>query len=364
MPDVHGFDPELPFDAAWTPPSAWYTDPDFHTLELERVFAGAWHAAARTEQLERPGDFVAGRSACEPWVVVRQSDGELSAFHNVCRHHAAELCSGEGRLERLVCPYHRWTYGLDGELLSAPELGAARDFDRRDFALPGMAVRAFEPFVFVSAAEEPWDLDGELAELRAGLDAMGTERLRFVERRTCEIECNWKVFVDNYLDGGYHVEHVHPGLAAELDLASYRTELFGRLSIQTSGGQTRGGGKGARVGGGALYAFVHPNFMVNRYGPWLDTNLVLPLGCERCLLILDYWLDPAAGNGEAGFAERGLADSWRVHLEDVAISASVQRGVSSRSYERGRYSVARESAMHLFHRNLAAELAGEPCRRA
>jgi len=358
MPDVHGFDPELPLDAAWTPPSAWYTDPDFHALELERVFPRAWHAAARRDQLREAGDFVAGCSAGEPWVVVRQAGGELRGFHNVCRHHAAEVCRGEGRLDRLVCPYHRWTYDLDGSLVSAPELGAARAFDRAQFGLPRMSVRTLGPWVFVSEAAEPWDLNAELAELSARLEAMDTGRLAFVERRSYEIACNWKVFVDNYLDGGYHIAHLHRGLAGELDMASYRTELMGRLSIQSSGG-----GKGSRVDWGALYAFVHPCFMVNRYGPWMDTNLVRPLGPGRCEVVMEYWLDPEAGGGDPQFAERSLADSWRIHLEDVAISESVQRGVASRTYDRGRYSVAREGAMHLFHRNLAADLIRKPAWR-
>jgi choline monooxygenase len=292
-------------------------------------------------------------------VVVRHPTGELRAFHNVCRHHAAEVCLGEGRADQLVCPYHRWTYDLDGRLASAPELGAARGFDRAAFALPPLAVHALEPFVFVSAADEPWDMDVELAELAARLEAMDTGRLAFVKRVSYEIACNWKVFVDNYLDGGYHIAHLHRGLADELDMASYRTELLGRLSIQSSGG-----GEGARVDWGALYAFVHPNFMINRYGPWMDTNLVLPLGHDRCEVVMEYWLDPAAGGDDPEFVERSLADSWRIHLEDVAISESVQRGVASRSYDRGRYSVAREGAMHLFHRNLAADLAGDPTWRA
>ena len=359
MPDVYGFDPELPLDSAWTPPSAWYTDPSFHQLELERVFQLAWHSAARADQLEQAGSFVAGRSAGEPWVVVRQPSGELRAFYNVCRHHAAEVCRGAGQLEQLVCPYHRWTYDLDGQLASAPELGPARDFERGEFALPPLAARSLEPFVFVSAAAEPWDMDGELAELAARLAAMDTGRLAFAKRLSCEVACNWKVFVDNYLDGGYHVPHLHRGLAGELDMTSYRTELMGRLSIQSSGG-----GAGARVDWGALYAFVHPNFMVNRYGPWMDTNLVLPLGHERCEVVMEYWLDPRAAAGGAQYVERSLADSWRIQLEDVDISESVQRGVASRSFERGRYSVAREGAMHLFHRNLAADLAGNPAWRA
>ena len=385
------FDPELPVEAAWTPPSHWYTDAAFHRRELERVFAPSWQFAARLAQLEQPGDFVAASAAGQTWFTLRHPDGGLRAYHNVCRHHAAELCSGAGRVPKveqggeLVCPYHAWTYDLDGALRRAPELGAARGFDRADFSLPALRVEAFEDLVFVNADPDAPALAPGLAELRRRLAAF--ERpLSFVERQSYELDCNWKVFVDNYpdlapfldadklarltwvargrysmkcnwkvfvdnyLDGGYHIAHLHRGLADELKLAGYRTEVFERLSIQSSPGSA----SDPRVGAGAIYAFLYPNFMINRYGCWLDTNLVLPLGEGRTRVVMDYWVERERA-GDAGFVADSLAASRRIHDEDVAISESVQRGLGSRSYTRGRYA-ARELAMHAFHRELAADL--------
>jgi choline monooxygenase len=355
---VHGFDPAPEAAAAWTPPCSWYTDPEFHALERRAVFRQNWLFAARAEQLARPGAFVAAAMAGETWIALRHADGRLRAMHNVCRHHAAEICRGAGEAAELVCPYHGWTYDLDGRLRSAPELGAARGFERSSFALPPLAVEELDRFVFVHCDPRAAPLAPRLAELTRRLDAFGGQggELVFVERAAYELDCNWKVFVDNYLDGGYHIAHLHHGLAGELELSDYRTEVFERFSIQSC----RGAQADERVGGGALYAFVHPNFMINRYGAWLDTNLVLPLGERRTRVVMDYWVEAQLARDPA-FLRESLAASRRVHDEDVGISESVQRGLSSSSYESGRYA-AREVAMHAFHRDLAADLAraGEP----
>jgi choline monooxygenase len=347
---VHGFDPAPEAAAAWTPPTSWYTEPEFHELERRAVFGRNWLFAARTAELARPGAFVAAAAAGMTWVTLRHSDLRLRAFHNVCRHHAAEICQGAGEAAELVCPYHGWTYDLDGRLRRAPELGSARGFERGDFALPPLAVEELVSFVFVHADPRAAPLAPRLSELTRRLAAFPQD-LVFVQRAAYELDCNWKVFVDNYLDGGYHIAHLHHGLAGELELADYRTEVFERCSIQSC----RGAEADERVGGGALYAFVHPNFMINRYGSWLDTNLVLPLGVGRTRVVMDYWVEAARAR-DAEFLDASLTASRRVHDEDVGISESVQRGLSSSSYERGRYA-ARELAMHAFHRDLAADLA-------
>jgi len=362
---LDGFDPAVPIEAAWLPPSSWYTERGVYEVERDTVFKNNWLIAAREDQLTRPGDFVAGRVANEPYVVVRGEDGRLRAFYNVCRHHAAQVMVGAGTTDTMVCPYHGWTYALDGRLLSAPELGGVRDFDRECFGLVPMHVAQWGPFVFISMAGAPRPLDADLGELHARLGAMGVEELRFVERRTYTLSCNWKVYVDNYLDGGYHVASLHRGLAAQLDLSSYRTEVFERFSIQSGAGSKAprdagpgepGGDFSERVGEAVLYAWIYPNFMVNRYGAMMDTNWVLPREHDRCEVVFDYYFVESEG-GRKDFVERSLAASDVVQREDVEICESVQRGLESSSYDRGRYSVKREMGEHQFHRLLAADFA-------
>ena len=362
------FDPALPIERAWTPPASWYARPEFLELERERVFRRSWQAVGRLDQVARPGDYFAGMLVDDPYVVLRDQDGTLRAFHNVCRHHAAQVCQGEGSLAELVCPYHGWTYRLDGELTKAPRLGKNELFTREGFSLKPAAVDVLGPLVFIYLGNDPPPLNPQIAELGARLDAAGTNALRFVARRSYDIRCNWKVYVDNYLDGGYHVSVLHKALAGQLDLDTYTTELFPRVSIQScrspeDAPHEAGGDFAERIGDAALYAFVYPNLMLNRYGPILDTNWVVPLAHDRTRVIFDFFFRETEGPEAAAFIERSIAASHKVQEEDVAISESVQKGLGSPAYDRGIYAPGIEMAAYHFHRLLAADLIADPAGR-
>jgi len=355
------FDPTLPIEKAWTPPASWYRDAAFLEREREQVFNRSWQAVGRVDQVRRPGDYFTGCLLGEPYLVVRDGEGTLRAFHNVCRHHAAQVCQGEGSLEALVCNYHGWTYALDGKLLKAPRLGKSEIFSRESFSLNPVAVEAWGPWIFLHLGGEPQPLVAELGDLQARLEATAYSQLKFAARRTYEMECNWKVYIDNYLDGGYHVSSLHRALAGQLDLKSYRTELFKRLSIQSckapDEAPPEGGGDFAeRIGDAALYAFLYPNFMINRYGPIMDTNWVVPLSPHRTLVVFDFFFQDTEGPAAKEFIERSIAASHTVQEEDVAISESVQRGLGSPGYDRGIYAPGIEMAAYHFHQLLAADL--------
>jgi choline monooxygenase len=357
--EVRRFDPSVPLESAWLPPKSWYTDARFFALECDTVFGKNWLVAARGDQFQKAGDFVAGAIAGEPYVVVRGEDGRLRAFFNVCRHHAAVVATGTGCADKLVCPYHGWTYALDGKLLRAPELGAVKDFDREKFGLVPMKVSEWCGLVFVSMSDAPRPLGDDLAELARRLREMEIEALRFVARRKYVLKCNWKVYVDNYLDGGYHVSYLHKGLAGQLDLDTYKTEVFERFSIQsgTGAGESTaqsGSDFAGRIGDCVLYAWLYPNLMINRYGPMMDTNWVTPKSHDETEVVFDYYFMPEAAS-DSDFVEKSLAASDVVQQEDVEICESVQRGLGSSSYDQGRYSAKREHGEHHFHKLLAAD---------
>jgi choline monooxygenase len=359
--ELNRFDPSLPIEKAWTPPASWYLQPEFLARERDRVFNRSWQAVGRLDQVQRPGDYFTGCLLGEPYLVVRDARGTLRAFHNVCRHHAAQVCQGEGKLEELVCSYHGWTYALDGKLLKAPRLGKSEIFSRDAFSLHPVAVETWGPWVFVHLGKPAPPLHSELGDLQARLEATRSSELKFAARRTYEMNCNWKVYVDNYLDGGYHVSTLHRALAGQLDLKSYKTELFRRLSIQSCSApeeapQEQGGDFPERIGDAALYAFLYPNFMINRYGPIMDTNWVVPLSHDRTLVVFDFFFQDTEGPGAKEFIERSVAASHTVQEEDVAISESVQRGLGSPGYDRGIYAPSIEMAAYHFHQLLAADL--------
>jgi len=361
--ELSRFDPALPIESAWTPPASWYVQPEFLALERQRVFRRSWQAVGRVDQVTAPGDYFTGAVASDPYVVLRDRDGTLRAFHNVCRHHAAQVCQGEGTLKELVCPYHGWTYRLDGGLTRAPRLGKNELFTREGFSLKPAAVDTLGPLIFIYLGDDPPPLKAQVGELAGRLEATGTSTLTFVARRSYDIRCNWKVYVDNYLDGGYHVSVLHKALAGQLDLDTYVTELFDRVSIQSCRSPEEapaeaGGDFAERIGDSALYAFVYPNLMLNRYGPILDTNWVLPLGHERTRVIFDFYFRETEGPDAAAFIERSIAASHKVQEEDVEISESVQLGLGSPAYDRGIYAPGVEMAAYHFHRLLAADLGG------
>ncbi len=314
-------------------------------------------------QVERAGQYVTAEIGGEPVVVVRGTDGVLRAFFNVCRHHAAAVMTErEGCVERLRCPYHGWTYGLDGALKSTTEMGEARQFDpahERSRPGPGRdvgVVRLRLPRSACSARSAPPRIT-RLAPARVA--PLGLGELSFVERREYELECNWKVFVDNYLDGGYHVPYLHKGLNSILPFKDYTIECFDRFCLQSSPIDAAGGeAMTASVRTGqALYYWLYPNFMLNWYEGYLDTNLVIPLGMTRTKVVFDFYFgDVGAGPGADERNRKSMDVSERIQDEDHAICESVQRGLGSRAYGAGRLSVRREGGENLFHKLLANDL--------
>ncbi|HEU0028998.1 MAG TPA: aromatic ring-hydroxylating dioxygenase subunit alpha [Kofleriaceae bacterium] len=352
------FDATAPLDEAWTIPGSWYVDPRIEALERATVWSRTWQLVARTDQLREAGQYVTAEVAGEPIVVVRGSDGVLRAFFNVCRHHAAAVMTEPcGTADRLRCPYHGWTYDLAGTLRGVPEAQGMRGFDKDRMGLVPVAVDTWEHFVFVHLDRDPVPLRAQLGAVVDQVAPLGLGTLQFCERRVYELACNWKVFVDNYLDGGYHVPHLHEGLASILSHADYTIECFDRCCLQRSPIATTGGDAitASVRKGEALYYWIYPNLMLNWYEGYLDTNLVIPLGIDRVRVIFDFYFDDIS----AARAERNRQSmdvSERIQDEDHAICESVQRGLASRAYGAGRLSVRREAGERLFHQLLARDL--------
>jgi choline monooxygenase len=352
------FDASLPLEEAWTIPGSWYVDPRVAELERRAVFGGTWQVVGRKEQVARPGEFITVDVGGERIVVVRGQDGVLRAFFNVCRHHAAAVVTEPaGCAERLRCPYHGWTYALDGKLKSTPEFDGVRCFVKDDQGLVPASVATWESFVFVNLEEKAPPLTEHLGKLVDHFAPLGLEKLTFVERREYVLECNWKVFVDNYLDGGYHVPYLHRGLNSILPFKEYTIENFDRFCLQSCAIDPSGGEKmtASVRKGRALYYWLYPNFMLNWYEGYLDTNLVIPLGINRMKVIFDFYFDDASEASKAR-NKASMDVSERIQDEDHAICESVQRGLASRAYRAGRLSVRREAGENLFHRLLAADL--------
>jgi choline monooxygenase len=354
------YDDAAPLAEAQTIPAAWYTDARVAALERENVFARTWQAVGRAEQLEKPGQYLTATVADEPIVVVRGSDDQLRAFFNVCRHHAMTVMNEPcGEAQHLRCPYHGWTYNLEGELRGMTEFEGVCHFDRAQNGLVPVRVETWERFVFVNLDPQAAPLHTFLGALVDRVRPLGFAQLTFVERRSYTQNCNWKVYVDNFLDGGYHVPHMHKGLNSVLDYKNYTIENVDRLCIQSSpvaiDSDSEASAAATRKGNRAFYFWQYPNFMLNWYEGYLDTNLVIPLGVDRCEVVFDFYFantDPE----HMPYVRESISVSERVQQEDIIICDGVQRGLTSRAYQAGRLSVRREAGEHLFHRLLAADL--------
>lgn len=353
------YDADAALADALTIPAPWYVDSRIAELETSAVFSKTWQMVGRIEQVEKPGQFVTASVAGEPIVVVRGNDGVLRGFYNVCRHHAAAVVTEAcGQASILHCPYHGWNYGLDGALKGMPEFDGVKNFERRENGLVPVKAETWEEFVFVNLDPEAVPLRDFLGGLVKRVAPLGVSKLHYFDSRAYDIHCNWKVFVDNYLDGGYHVPHLHKGLNSVLDYKEYTIENEDRYCLQSSPmvASNEDAATGAtRKGDRAWYFWQYPNLMINCYEGYMDTNLVLPVDVDHCRVIFDfYFADVSEAHRE--YNQQSVAVGLRVQDEDLGICEAVQRGLKSRAYGAGRLSVRREAGEHLFHRLLAADL--------
>jgi phenylpropionate dioxygenase-like ring-hydroxylating dioxygenase large terminal subunit len=356
---LSSYNDQSPLCEAYTIPASWYVDERIAELERRYVFGGTWQVVAGVDQLRQPGQFVTRELAGEPIVVVRGNDGALRAFYNVCRHHAAAVVTeAEGSASILRCPYHGWSYGLDGSLKGAPEFDGVCSFDRAQNGLVPVQVAAWEHFVFVNLDPKTSSLETFLGRLVPRVEPLMLSQVKFFERRTYSLNCNWKIFVDNYLDGGYHVPHAHKGLSSVIEYTSYTIENFERACLQSSplsSGSKSKKDVAATRQGRAFYLWIYPNFMLNAYEGVMDTNLVIPLAVDKCAVVFDYYFSDVSTKALKR-NQASIKVSEKVQDEDMAICDSVQRGLGSRAYVAGRLSVRREAGEHLFHRLLHADL--------
>ena len=344
---------------ASTIPAPWYVDARVAQLERDQILSKTWQLVARIDQVTRAGEFVATTVAGEPLVVVRGNDGVLRAFFNVCRHHAAAVVTQPcGQASLLRCPYHGWNYGLDGSLKGMPEFEGVKNFDRAQNGLVPVRVETWECFVFINLDPDAAPLREFLGGLVKRVSPLGISKLHYFDRRTFDIHCNWKVFVDNYLDGGYHVPHLHKGLNSVLDYKQYTIENEDRYCLQSSPMVTsdEDAATGAtRKGDRAWYFWQYPNLMINCYEGYMDTNLVIPVDVDHCRVIFDFYFGDVS-EARREYNQQSVEVGNRVQEEDLGICEDVQRGLKSRAYGAGRLSVRREAGEQLFHRLLASDL--------
>jgi choline monooxygenase len=351
-------------EEASTLPGAFYTDPTIYDLSRECVFAPSWQFVGDVELARVPGQVhpFTLLEGCldEPLVLTRDTDDCLHLLSNVCTHRAALVVEGPGNERFLRCRYHGRRFGLDGCFQSMPEFEGVCGFPSPADDLARVPLAQWGPFLFASAAPhhpfEEW-----IAPIVQRLGWLPLNEFRFDRSRARDyvVQAHWALYCDNYLEG-FHIPFIHADLNAAIDYGTYSTEIERycnlQLAFSSDGGNVFDLPRESPDFGqpvSAYYYWLFPNTMLNFY-PWgLSVNVVRPMGPDRTRVsFLPYvWRPEKLGAGAGG-------DLDRVEREDEAVVESVQRGVRSRFYDRGRFSPAREQGVHHFHQLLAECLAG------
>lgn len=352
---------------AETLPARWYTDPRFLEAEKDKIFYKTWQPVGRLDQVRRPGDFFACEVVGQPLVVTRGLDEKLRAFYNVCPHRAGPVAIGQGNRKSLQCKYHGWTYNLEGRLMNAPEFDGVQNWRKEDTCLKSIQVEEWGAWVWVNLDPQAAPLSHIYEPIDAEIKSKGFDlkSMTLIERRDYIINCNWKVYVDNYLEG-YHLPMAHPGLFRELDYDQYRVDTFRYYSSQYAPIRPVGGGevrdrRYVRTEGEAeaLYYWVFPNVMLNVYLDNTSINIIIPIDHERTLTIFE-WYFQQPGTGEGWDSMQSIIQfSDQIQQEDIELVENVQRGLKSNAYNKGRFSVLRENGVHHFQSLIHEFLSGE-----
>jgi len=331
---------------------AWaYRSPQLYQAERREIFARNWLLVGHVGQLREPGDYVSMTIAGEPIAVVRGKDGELRAFSNVCRHRAARVLDGAGNCGKAMrCPYHGWTYGLDGSLLAIPEKTGFPGFDKDANGLWPLSVGVASGFVFASLSPEPPPLAEYLGPFEEWLAPYRPERLVKNAEATDILPINWKNSIDNYLEG-YHIPVGHPGLLRMLDYKRYEPQLGRRHAWISAPLRDKPSvvrrerlyqrlvrpmeAYPADLHGTWAYAHLFPGLFIDLYPDQYDTWQMVPVAPDRTLTVS--WVFTPEQESFTNRVARRI--NWRfndtVMDEDKTLCAGVQQGLGARTYERG-----------------------------
>ncbi len=352
---------EHALEDGWTLPASWYSDPTVALLERERIFARCWQYGGPAEHVATPGSFMATQAGHVPIVVTRDRDGVLRGFVNVCRHRAYVIARDNGCRETLQCPYHAWTYELDGSLRRAPRSEREEGFDPADFSLLPVSVETWGPFVFVNPDPDAAPLAetlGDLPDIVAGCGVDFAE-LRLHSNHVWPIEANWKVALENYLEC-YHCPVAHPGFSKVIDIDpdSYALSVSPTFSSQIGSireSALNGKGNVPYVPEGAVthsqYHLIWPNTTINiSPGPMnISLERWVPDGTGRTIEVTDYWF---GADVPAEIVAEVLEFDEQVSNEDTDLVLTVQEGLSSGTVPQGRLMLESEQLIADFQRRL------------
>lgn len=338
------FNPDI--NLAETLSSDFYTDEKYFEESKEKIFARSWQLLGTTEQINNLKSFTLLENFLDEPILFTKQNNKINCLSNVCTHRGKILVEKDCQVNGIRCGYHGRRFDLNGKFLSMPEFERAENFPTEKDNLPNIPFEIWGNFLFVSINPIA-PLETFIGEMREKICSLNFENLKFVSVQDYTVKAHWALYCENYLEG-FHIPFVHQTLNEAIDYGSYTTETFRLSSLQT--GHAKNAEDAFDFDGeiAAFYFFIFPNLMMNFY-PWgLSVNIVKPI--KKDLTRISYL---TFVSDESKLKKGAGADLETVEFEDQAVVESVQKGINSRFYERGRYSPTREQGTYHFHRLIA-----------
>lgn len=355
---------EMGTGGAKTLSGRFYTSQEIFDLERERIFARRWIVVGRESEIAEPGAYVVKEAAGESLIVLRDKSNEVRAFFNVCRHRGTRICTEHsGRFSNTIqCPYHAWTYTLDGKLLGAPSMDGIADFDKGEFPLHAAAVALWEGFVLVNLSAEPEPFESVWAAVLTRFSRYNLPNLKVERRIEYDLACNWKLVFENYSEC-YHCGPVHPQLVKISPSDSGANDLTsgpflgGYMTLPNADGMSNSG-KACAIPVGDLppedlkrvyYYTLFPNVLLSLHADYVMVHYIQPVSPTRTLITCEWMFHPEASTRPGFNPDDGVAFWDETNRQDWKVCELSQLGVSSRAYTPGPYS-PRESVSAEFDR--------------
>ncbi|MBV9008270.1 MAG: aromatic ring-hydroxylating dioxygenase subunit alpha [Verrucomicrobia bacterium] len=348
--------PPLEKHSATTLEQRYFVSAQLFAREQQEIFARSWLLAGHVNDIPNPGDYFLANVAGESLIIVRDATADVRACYNVCRHRGTRICENEsGSVRILQCPYHNWSYGLDGRLLAAPHMDEVTGFSKDEYSLAQVNVGVWEGFIFVSLEPDQLPLSDWFAPLTGKFSPWNLARLNCVRRITYDVRANWKLIFQNYSEC-YHCPGVHPALSkltpydsAENDLCE-GPFLGGFMPIRRGHSLTLSGNASARPVGDVpseynhrvLYYSIFPNMLLSMHPDYVMVHQVWPRATDRTLIFCDWLFHPNAA-GSSNYNPEDAIEFWDMtNKQDWHVCELSQQGIASRAYKPGPYS-SRES---------------------
>ena len=327
-----------------TIPSSWYSDEKILKIEKENIFSKSWHLLGSIDQIPNKGDYLIKTINEQPIVVIKDNVGKINVFYNVCQHRGCVLLEKDGNSKQIKCGYHGWVYELNGELK------AARGFDKEDLDFEQLNLKSIEHYIwmnqiFIKLQSDCNNLPKTLKEIENIISPIKFDNYLFHLRKSYEIKCNWKVYMDNYLEG-FHIPLVHPKLNRVIDYKSYSTEIFDNFSLQWCHINAESSPyKKTDDTSKAYYFTLFPNILFNIAPGRLQTNIIEPINASSCNVYFDYYFE---NEEDLESIQEDISFSEEVQNEDINICERIQIGLESDGFDHGIFSKKYETGVSHF----------------